>query len=187
MASAVGTSKQQAATKNDTFVEAQIDRARRRIRMLDLTTALLGLFAGVLAFGVVMALLDYWFTLPDGVRLAAFLGFLLPLVAIALGFDAINGEHARRTMSRLLAQPIYRDAVLFGKFLGGLLIIAIALLTLWLLMMGLGILFLGLPPSGGELARLVVEAGGSLKSLELRRARLDEAYDRYFKEVADAA
>jgi ABC-2 type transport system ATP-binding protein len=38
-----------------------------------------------------------------------------------------------------------------------------------------------------ELARLVVEAGGSLKSLELRRARLDEAYDRYFREVADAA
>lgn len=38
-----------------------------------------------------------------------------------------------------------------------------------------------------ELARLVVEAGGLLKSLELRRARLDEAYDRYFREVADAA
>jgi ABC-2 type transport system ATP-binding protein len=38
-----------------------------------------------------------------------------------------------------------------------------------------------------ELARLVVEAGGSLKSLELRRARLDEAYDRYFREVVDAA
>ena len=37
---------------------------------------------------------------------ASFLGFLLPLVAIALGFDAINGEYGRRTMSRLLAQPI---------------------------------------------------------------------------------
>jgi ABC-2 type transport system permease protein len=84
---------------------------------------------------------------------AAFLGFLLPLVAIALGFDAINGEYHRRTMSRLLAQPIYRDAVLFGKFTGGLLVIAIALLTLWLLMTGLGILFLGLPPSGADLLR----------------------------------
>ncbi|ASY58209.1 ABC-type transport, permease protein [Sinorhizobium sp. CCBAU 05631] len=76
---------------------------------------------------------------------AALLGFLLPLVAIALGFDAVNGEYAWRTISRLLAQPIYRDAVLFVKFLGGLLVIAIALLTLWLLMTGLGILFLGLP------------------------------------------
>lgn len=83
----------------------------------------------------------------------AFLGFLLPLVAIALGFDAVNGEYARRTMSRLLAQPIYRDAVLFGKFLGSLLVIAIALLTLWLLMTGLGILFLGLPPSPADILR----------------------------------
>lgn len=84
---------------------------------------------------------------------AAFLGFLLPLVAIALGFDAVNGEYTRRTMSRLLAQPIYRDAVLFGKFAGGLLVIGIALLTLWLLMVGLGILFLGLPPSLDEIVR----------------------------------
>ncbi|TYR36108.1 ABC transporter permease [Mesorhizobium microcysteis] len=84
---------------------------------------------------------------------AAFLGFLLPLVAVALGFDAINGEFNRRTMSRLLAQPIYRDAVLFGKFLGGLLVIAIALLTLWLMMVGLGMLFLGLPPSGADIVR----------------------------------
>lgn len=35
-----------------------------------------------------------------------------------------------------------------------------------------------------ELARLVVEAGGSLTNLDLRRTRLDEAYNRFFKEVA---
>jgi ABC-2 type transport system permease protein len=93
---------------------------------------------------------------------AAFLGFLLPLVAIALGFDSINGEYHRRTMSRLLAQPIYRDAVLFGKFLGGLLVIAIALLTLWLLMIGLGILFLGLPPSGADIVRSLAYLGATL-------------------------
>lgn len=86
---------------------------------------------------------------------AAFLGFLLPLVAISLGFDAINGEYNRRTMSRILAQPIYRDAVLFGKFLGGLLVIGIALVTLWLLMVGLGMVFLGLPPSGADIVRSV--------------------------------
>ncbi|MGK6316981.1 ABC transporter permease [Neorhizobium sp. DT-125] len=40
-------------------------------------------------------------------------------MAIALGFDTVNGECGRRTMSRLLAQPIYRDALRFGKFLGG--------------------------------------------------------------------
>ncbi len=84
---------------------------------------------------------------------SSFMGFLLPLVAIALGFDAINGEFGRRTMSRILAQPIYRDAVLFGKFIGGMLVIGIALVTLWLLMVGSGILLLGLPPSGAEVSR----------------------------------
>jgi ABC-2 type transport system ATP-binding protein len=38
-----------------------------------------------------------------------------------------------------------------------------------------------------DLARLVVQGGGSLKNLDLRRARLDQAYNRYFREVADAA
>src|SRR3546814_931440 len=30
---------------------------------------------------------------------ASILGFLIPLIAIGLGFDAINGEYSRRTMS----------------------------------------------------------------------------------------
>jgi ABC-2 type transport system ATP-binding protein len=38
-----------------------------------------------------------------------------------------------------------------------------------------------------ELARLIVEAGGALKNLDLRRARLDEAYRRYFDGARDAA
>lgn len=83
----------------------------------------------------------------------AFLGFLLPLIGISLAFDAVNGEYGRRTMSRILSQPIYRDALLAGKFLGGLMVIAICLVTLWLLVTGLGILMLGLPPSGEEILR----------------------------------
>ncbi|WP_199773306.1 hypothetical protein [Sinorhizobium fredii] len=38
-----------------------------------------------------------------------------------------------------------------------------------------------------ELARLVVDAGGSLKNLDLRRARLDQAYNRYVREVVHDA
>jgi len=82
-----------------------------------------------------------------------FLGFLVPLLAIALGFDSINGEFAQRTMSRLLAQPIYRDALLLGKFLAGLLTLALAMATIWLLIVGLGILRLGVPPTEDEVAR----------------------------------
>src|SRR5262249_53499796 len=52
-----------------------------------------------------------------------------------------------------LAQPIYRDALLFGKFLAGLLTLALALTTIWLLIIGLGILRLGVAPTGEEVAR----------------------------------
>jgi len=83
----------------------------------------------------------------------AFLGFFVPLMAIALGFDAINGEHARRTLSRILAQPIYRDALILGKFLASLATLAITLLALWLLVTGLGLVFLGVPPSAEEVLR----------------------------------
>jgi ABC-2 type transport system permease protein len=82
-----------------------------------------------------------------------FLAFLIPIVAIALAFDSVNGEFSRRTMSRILAQPIYRDALLFGKILAGLGTLAVFLTGLWLFLMGLGILLLGVPPSGEEILR----------------------------------
>jgi ABC-2 type transport system permease protein len=81
------------------------------------------------------------------------LGFLIPLVAIGLGFDAVNGEFHRRTLSRVLAQPIYRDALLLGKFLAGLATLTIGLVALWLLIMGFGLITLGVPPSGEEMLR----------------------------------
>jgi len=86
----------------------------------------------------------------------AFLSFLVPLIAIGLGFDAVNGEHNRRTMSRILSQPIYRDALLFGKFLAGLFTLSISLVALWLLVIGLGLFFLGVPPNTEEIARAFV-------------------------------
>src|SRR3954451_4741790 len=86
----------------------------------------------------------------------SFLSILVPLIAIGMGFDAVNGEHNRRTLSRILSQPIYRDALLFGKFLGGLFTLAVSLIVLWLLVIGLGIVGLGVPPNAEEMARALV-------------------------------
>jgi ABC-2 type transport system permease protein len=86
----------------------------------------------------------------------SFLSFLVPLMAIGLGFDSVNGEHNRRTLSRILAQPIYRDALLFGKFLAGLVTLSISLVSLWLLVIGLGLLLIGIPPGAEEIARSFV-------------------------------
>jgi ABC-2 type transport system permease protein len=86
----------------------------------------------------------------------AFLSFLVPLISIGLGFDAVNGEHNRRTLSRILSQPIYRDALLFGKFLAGLFTISVGLIALWLLVIGLGLFRLGVPPNTEEIARAFI-------------------------------
>jgi ABC-2 type transport system permease protein len=84
----------------------------------------------------------------------AILGFLIPLMAIGLGFDSINSEHNGRTPSRIPAQPIYRDALLMGKNPG------------WVRnacdqpdgtvadgVIGLGLIFPGVPPGGEVVAR----------------------------------
>ncbi len=84
-----------------------------------------------------------------------FLGFLVPLIAISLAFDTVNGEFNRRTMSRLLAQPIYRDALLLGKFLGGLFTQALVYTAIWLLIIGLGLVGLGIPPTSEEVVRIL--------------------------------
>ena len=83
----------------------------------------------------------------------SFISFLVPLMAIGLGFDAVNSEYNRRTLSRILSQPIYRDALLFGKFIAGLMTLAISLITLWLLVVGLGLVLVGIPPGAEEISR----------------------------------
>jgi ABC-2 type transport system permease protein len=96
---------------------------------------------------------------PPGQSLLSFvlvISILVPIMAIGLGFDSINGEYNRRTMSRILAQPIYRDALLFGKFLAGLGTLTICLVTLWLLVIGFGLIRLGIPPGAEEIGRLLM-------------------------------
>lgn len=82
-----------------------------------------------------------------------FLAILVPLIAISLSFDSINGEFNRRTLSRVLAQPVYRDALLLGKFLGGLLTLTVVFSAIWLLIFGIGIYKLGVPPTTEETGR----------------------------------
>jgi len=86
----------------------------------------------------------------------SFLAFFVPLMAISLGFDAVNGELNRGTLGRILAQPIYRDALLLGKYLAALATLALVLLGLWLVTVGLGIAALGVPPGSEEVARGLV-------------------------------
>ena len=85
---------------------------------------------------------------------AALVGLLGPLLGIAFGFDAINGERSERTLPRLVAQPIHRDAVIIGKFAAGLAVIGLVLLAITLIVSGVAFLVLGINPSPDDLARL---------------------------------
>lgn len=85
--------------------------------------------------------------------------FFVPIVGIALGFDAINEERNNGTMSRLLSQPIFRDAVINGKFLAGIVTIAVMITSIVLIVGGAGLRMLGVPPSSEEIIRLMFFLG----------------------------
>jgi ABC-2 type transport system permease protein len=85
----------------------------------------------------------------------ALVGFVAPLLGIAFGFDAINGERAQGTLPRLLSQPIHRDDVINGKFAAGLVMIAVAVTAMMLLVAGIGIIRLGIVPAPSEVMRLI--------------------------------
>jgi ABC-2 type transport system permease protein len=137
-----------------------------RMRVLEWLVVLVGMLAVYFAVDRIRQVvaedpflfLRLFTTAPEVIPIAFLhiLSILVPLIAIGLGFDAINSEHNRRTLSRILAQPIYRDALLFGKFAAGLLTITISLLALWLIVIGFGLLMLGVPPNAEEMARAFV-------------------------------
>jgi ABC-2 type transport system permease protein len=142
--------------------------ASARMRVLELLvvlTALAAVYAAITQVRDVTAQDPFLFlrlftTARDPLpSFVSFISFLAPLMAIGLGFDAVNSEHSRRTLSRILSQPIYRDALLFGKFIAGLTTLAISLIVLWLLVIGLGLLMLGVPPGGAEMGRALIFLG----------------------------
>lgn len=85
-----------------------------------------------------------------------FIGFFGPLIGIILGFDAINRERTSRTLSKLVSQPIYRDAIINAKFLAGATTIAIVLVGIVLIISGLGLRLIGVVPGPEEILRLLV-------------------------------
>ncbi len=98
------------------------------------------------------------FTLSDGTMpsFLVFISFLGPLLGIALGFDAINSEQNRGTLSRLLAQPIHRDYIINAKFVASLTVIAVMFFSLGLLVMGIGMITTGIGPTPEEFARVLL-------------------------------
>jgi ABC-2 type transport system permease protein len=96
------------------------------------------------------------FTEPGALfSLVQFVAFFGPLVGLILGFDSINRERNEGTLSKILAQPIYRDVVVNAKFLAGVILIAVMLLSIVLVITGLGLMLVGIVPGVEEIWRIV--------------------------------
>jgi ABC-2 type transport system permease protein len=85
-----------------------------------------------------------------------FVAFFGPLIGIVLGFDAVNRERADGTLIKIVSQPVYRDSVINGKFLAGVTTISIMLVSIVLVISGLGLLLLGVVPGAEEVWRLFI-------------------------------
>jgi ABC-2 type transport system permease protein len=92
-------------------------------------------------------------TLPS---VTGFLAYVAPLLGLAFAFDAINGERSEGTLPRLLSQPIHRDDVINGKFVAGLAVIGIVLVSVIGMIAAFGLIRLGIVPAASEVLRLVL-------------------------------
>jgi ABC-2 type transport system permease protein len=90
-----------------------------------------------------------------GLQVDSFVAIVAPLLGLAFAFDAINGERSEGTLPRLVAQPIYRDDVINGKFAGGLAAIGLVLIAVVAIIAGFGMLRLGIVPHASEVVRLI--------------------------------
>lgn len=84
----------------------------------------------------------------------SFIALLGPFLGLSLGFDSINSERSQGTLNRLMAQPIYRDSVIIGKFLAGTAVIGMMVFSMGIAIGAIGMLSTGLIPETEEVFRI---------------------------------
>lgn len=84
-------------------------------------------------------------------NVATYLVFLGAILGIAMGFDLVTREKESKSLKILLSHPVFRDEVINGKALGGILALGASLGVVLLLSLAT-LLIYGIVPDGGELA-----------------------------------
>jgi ABC-2 type transport system permease protein len=97
------------------------------------------------------------FTASDGSlpSFFVFISFLGPLLGIIMGFDAINLEENKGTLSRIMSNPVHRDYIINAKFLAAITVLSVMMYALGFLVMGLGLIAIGIPPTAEEFLRII--------------------------------
>jgi ABC-2 type transport system permease protein len=94
----------------------------------------------------------------EGVNGSSFVSLMVlfgPLLGLALSFDAINKERKSGSLSTILAQPIFRDSIINGKFLAGATGLTLAILVTLGINMGIAIPLLGFGPTTTQALAIV--------------------------------
>jgi ABC-2 type transport system permease protein len=81
------------------------------------------------------------------------------ILAIAISFDTINNERQKGSLKTLLSYPIYRDSIIYGKYLGGLFVIIMVTTITFLGSMGLFISVTNIALTFDTITRLAVFFG----------------------------
>lgn len=74
-------------------------------------------------------------------------------LAIVMGFDLITREREEGSLKQLLTRPIYRDTVIIGKAISGIVAITVIVGATFLIMMAVMLIY-GVVPAGDELLRI---------------------------------
>ncbi|MBS7640510.1 MAG: ABC transporter permease subunit [Candidatus Bathyarchaeia archaeon] len=94
------------------------------------------------------------FLLSVASNLTSMMAYFAPILGIVLGVDAVSGEREKGTLKMVLAQPVFRDTFINGKFLGTVAAISLAVCIAFLVNVGGSIIALGITPTGDDAARL---------------------------------
>jgi len=89
-----------------------------------------------------------------GYMLAGTFAAFAPIVGVGLGCDAISGEREKGTLKIIMAQPIYRDTVINGKFVAATSAVSLAILITSLWIVGFSTVVMGVTPTVEETLRL---------------------------------
>lgn len=84
------------------------------------------------------------------------MGTFLPILGLALGYDAIVKEKVSDSLNTLLTHPVFRDNIILGKITGGLLTLALVIILTIIFSIGVTLVLTGIPVSMTEINRIIV-------------------------------
>ncbi|ASJ16844.1 ABC transporter permease [Thermococcus chitonophagus] len=87
--------------------------------------------------------------------LSSAFNYAVALLAVLLGATSINQEIRDGTIKVLYSKPIYRDTIIWGKLVGGILTIAVTVGLFYIFMIGIALIF-GKPVTEYDILRLLV-------------------------------